>query len=301
MDYYPPRNTVPTDADPRPEYFNGEPTAGIKGAIPPALALEHPQREILKVIEEAGLLPSDADTTQLWQAIKILINQLIEARLAVVDDGGGGTIGDPDYVEPEDGNVQLLATMGAGDREINLGREDPNRWIVFVEADFSANAFGSDLSAPTVDGVAASTAVSRRNGLADDGHRAAIFYKHVPAGETVDISVPNGARVHVYRMVGVSPGSTPVAAVYNDGDGVTLTHPVSGKGAVFVAAVQNFADTPLYGIDGCLAALTAPNVSTHTSTIVGANRVLPASNAYKVSHHSSPIFLTVGVVFEYDI
>lgn len=304
MDYYPPRNTVPSDEDPRPDYFNGNPAAGQKGAIPPALALEHPQREILTVIEKANLVPSSADYTQLWQAIAILINEGIEARLAVVDDGGGGTIGDPNYVEPEAGNVQLLYATGgySGVRQINLGRDDPNRWIVCVFSDFSAGAFGSDIAAPTVDGVAMSTAVSRRNGAADDGHRAAIFFKYVPTGETVDLAFPSGAdrRVAVYRMVGVSPGSTPYFTAYNDGDGVTLDHPASGKGAVFVAAVQNFADTPLYNIDGCLPALTAPNTSTHTPTAVGANRALPASNSYKVSNHSSPIFLTIGAVFEYD-
>lgn len=301
MDFYPPRNSTVTVTDPRPEYVNGEPTAGVKGSIPPANAIDHPQREILKVIEEAGLLPSDADTTQLWQAIKILINQLIEARLVLVDDGGGGTVGDPAYVEPEDGNVQLVGTFtAAGAYEITLGRDDPNRHIVAVQAQFSANAFGSDVGIPDVDAVAMDVAVRRKNGLADDGHRGGVFYKSVPTGETVTLTLSDGGLWKVYRMVGVTPGSTPVTATYNDGDGVTLAQPVSGLGAVFVAAVQNFADAPLAGIDGCLAALTEPATLTFTDRIVGANRTLPASDVHKVTQHSSPIFLTLGAVFEYD-
>lgn len=301
MDYYPPRNSPPTEADPRPEYFNGEPAAGQKGAIPPALAIEHPQREILTVIEKANLVPSDADYTQLWQAIAILITEGIEARLALVDDGGGGTIGDPDFVEPEDGNVQLVGSFSAaGAYEITMGRDDPNRHIVVVQAGFSANAFGSDFGTPDVDAVAMSVAVARKNGAADDGHRAAIFYKSVPEGETVTLTIPTGGRTKVYRMVGVTPGSAPVSATYNDGDGVTLAQPGSGLGAVFVAAVQNFSDAPLANIDGCLPALTEPNTLTYTETVVGANRALPASNFHKVTQHSKPVYLTLGAVFEYD-
>lgn len=303
MDYYPPRNSEPSVADPRPEYVNGVPTAGQKGSIPPAPAIEHPQREILKVIEEAGLLPSAADTTQLWQAIKILINEGIEARLAVVDDGGGGTIGDPDYVEPEDGNVSLIGAYffsSDSSREVNLGREDPNRHLVVIEVQMQGNPFGSDLAVPTVDAVAMSVAVNRRNSLFSDGHRAGIFYKSVPTGATAALEGLAGSLQMVFRMVGVTPGSVPVSALYADGDGVTLTHPVSGKGAVFAAAVQNWGNTPLSGLDGCLAALTSPSEPAYRSEIAGANRTLPVSNTYKVTSHSSPIGLTIGAVFEYD-
>lgn len=72
MKYIPPANTTPTEADPEPAYFNGNPTAGQKGAIPPAAAIEHPMREIMAVIQAAGLVPADNDLTQLLQAIAIL-------------------------------------------------------------------------------------------------------------------------------------------------------------------------------------------------------------------------------------
>lgn len=45
---------------------------GTAGTVVTALHLNSMQEEILKVITEAGLVPSDADWTQLWQALQIL-------------------------------------------------------------------------------------------------------------------------------------------------------------------------------------------------------------------------------------
>jgi hypothetical protein len=59
--------------DPDASYVNGNPTTGVAGSIPPAAAFEHPMREIVKVITEAGIAPDDADLTQLWQAIGVMI------------------------------------------------------------------------------------------------------------------------------------------------------------------------------------------------------------------------------------
>ena len=50
-------------------YVNANPATGVKGSTVPGEALEHPQREILNVIEAAGLTPNGADLTQLLQAI----------------------------------------------------------------------------------------------------------------------------------------------------------------------------------------------------------------------------------------
>lgn len=72
MKYQPPVNSQPTEADPEPAYFNGNPQAGQKGAIPPAKAIEDPMREILAVITAAGLIPSETDMTQLLQAINLI-------------------------------------------------------------------------------------------------------------------------------------------------------------------------------------------------------------------------------------
>lgn len=60
-------------ADPNDPYSDGSPGAGIEGSPVPAAALEHPMREIVKVITEAGIVPDADDLTQLYQAIQALI------------------------------------------------------------------------------------------------------------------------------------------------------------------------------------------------------------------------------------
>jgi hypothetical protein len=70
MDYNAPFGS----ADPDEPYVNGDKVSGRKGSIPPALAFEAPQREIVEVIRQAGLEPDPNDFTQLWQALQLLLN-----------------------------------------------------------------------------------------------------------------------------------------------------------------------------------------------------------------------------------
>lgn len=72
MKYIAPLNNPATVEIPRPPYINGNVAAGLEGSFPPAESFEHPQREILAVIEGAGLTPTSTDLTQLKQAIDIL-------------------------------------------------------------------------------------------------------------------------------------------------------------------------------------------------------------------------------------
>ena len=72
MKYIPPINGDTGNAN-RP-YINPNLGIGQRGSIPPAEALEHPQREILEVITAAGLVPNEANLTQLKLAIITLIN-----------------------------------------------------------------------------------------------------------------------------------------------------------------------------------------------------------------------------------
>lgn len=103
MEYVPPINGNLADPD-RP-YINANPGASIEGSIPPAEAIEHPMREILKVIVEAGLTPDGEDLTQLWQAI---------VALAAGGGGGGGT-----DLEPGDIILWGKNTARAGVLECN--------------------------------------------------------------------------------------------------------------------------------------------------------------------------------------
>lgn len=73
---------APGASDP---YTNGNPSTGTKGSIPPAEAIEYPQREIVEVINYAGMTPSNADLTQLRKAI----SQMIAAAANVISTGEG--------------------------------------------------------------------------------------------------------------------------------------------------------------------------------------------------------------------
>lgn len=50
-------------------YVDADASTGVIGSTVPGAAIEAPQREIVQVIEAAGLTPDDADRTQLLQAL----------------------------------------------------------------------------------------------------------------------------------------------------------------------------------------------------------------------------------------
>lgn len=74
-------------------YVDGNRAAGIRGSIVPAAAIEHDMRELVHLIDYAGLTPSADDLTQVRKAIQ----NMIAAALAAIGGGEGG--GDP---EPDD-------------------------------------------------------------------------------------------------------------------------------------------------------------------------------------------------------
>ncbi len=80
MKYNPPYGSTDPDAS----YVQGDEGAGILGSLTPKEAFEHPQREIVHVIEEAGLTPSASNLTQLYTAITTIVtNAIAAATLAV--------------------------------------------------------------------------------------------------------------------------------------------------------------------------------------------------------------------------
>ncbi len=108
MDYIPPINGDAGDPD-RP-YVDADPANGVEGSIPPAAAFEDPQREILAVIDGAGLARDGADLTQLFQAIG-----------AMIAAAGG------DGVQPATTEVQGIVELATTD-EAGLGT-DPARVV----------------------------------------------------------------------------------------------------------------------------------------------------------------------------
>jgi hypothetical protein len=57
-------------SDPNAAYVNGNPSTGTMGSIPPAASIEFPQREIVNLLTDCGLTPSDADLHQVGEAIQ---------------------------------------------------------------------------------------------------------------------------------------------------------------------------------------------------------------------------------------
>jgi len=51
-------------------YVNGDPSIGRMGSIPPAEAIEYPQREIVGLISDSGFTPADTDLRQLGRALQ---------------------------------------------------------------------------------------------------------------------------------------------------------------------------------------------------------------------------------------
>jgi len=67
--------------DPNGPYINGDPSVGRAGSIPPAASIEFPQREIVNLISDAGIVPDDGDLHQLAKGVQC-------GRLIYGDDTG---------------------------------------------------------------------------------------------------------------------------------------------------------------------------------------------------------------------
>jgi hypothetical protein len=71
------------ELDPDAPYVNGNPSTGTEGSVPPAASIEHPQREIVNLITNAGLAASEADLEQLTKAVRSqTLNYLEDAGTA---------------------------------------------------------------------------------------------------------------------------------------------------------------------------------------------------------------------------
>jgi len=79
MKYQPPYGSPGAD-DP---YVNGDPTIARQGSIIPAQAVEHPQREIVELIEKSGIAPADTELNQLtYAARRQFINFCVDSGAA---------------------------------------------------------------------------------------------------------------------------------------------------------------------------------------------------------------------------
>ncbi|MEM7047818.1 MAG: tail fiber protein [Pseudomonadota bacterium] len=90
MKYVPPVNGDQDDPD--RSYVNENAASGIEGSIPSGAAFEHPIREIVNVITEAGMTPTEDDLTQLTAAIKKIVENAAPEEIAQASTTTSGIV-----------------------------------------------------------------------------------------------------------------------------------------------------------------------------------------------------------------
>lgn len=94
------------NTDPDAPYVNGDPRIGRRGSIPPFEAVDHPQREIVEVIEWSGQTPDHEDLEQLRKALQWLVGE----RLVKSAGGAIAVYGGID----EDDDAHVIRSIEAG-------------------------------------------------------------------------------------------------------------------------------------------------------------------------------------------
>lgn len=116
----------PLDGDqynPNRSWINGDPATETDGSAIDVKSNEYPQREILAVIEAAGLVPSNADLTQLLAAINGLIGSAFYVTKRVwVNPTGGNDDNDgtsvADAVQTLDKAIEMTVHASVADIEL---------------------------------------------------------------------------------------------------------------------------------------------------------------------------------------
>ena len=144
-------------------YVNGNPALGVQGSIPPASAIEYPQREILAVIEAAGIVPSNSNLHQLLDALQWLIDQSPTAQGRVHYGAAGGTadtittVTEPEMTTIAPGHILLLRIVSNNTTAVTLTVDGFGPYPVTRPdgSDLPANALIASQVAVLVTGVSA--------------------------------------------------------------------------------------------------------------------------------------------------
>ena len=178
MRYNPPAGSQDPDA----KYVTGQP-GKARGSAVPAEAVEHPQREIVEVIKQAGLEPSGDDLTQLWQALGALFRQKVpiatEEKAGIVKPGSGLSVG-------EDGTLDvtvsaaipgtIVAFSGSfggedGRHPIPLGGSEPDAaWLLCDGGSDGKGGTVPDLRGRMIMGASDAYAAGSTGGTAEHTH-----------------------------------------------------------------------------------------------------------------------------------
>ena len=240
MRYNPPAGSQDPDA----KYVTGQP-GKARGSAVPAEAVEHPQREIVEVIKQAGLEPSGDDLTQLWQALGALFRQKVpiatEEKAGIVKPGSGLSVGEDGTLDVTvsavmPGTVVAFAGSfgGAGNRHpIPLGSSEPDTSWVLCDG-------GSDGKGGTVPNLLGRMILGASDAYAAGSTGGTAAHTHVFSGTvgatTLSVDLMPSHTHGYYSFSIVSPhdaapgkyvGATPTATSPTGGSGAH-THSLSG-------------------------------------------------------------------------
>ena len=108
MEYIPPLNG--NEDNKERIYINANALHGEEGSVLSAEAIEHPLREIVNTIKDAGITPKKGDLTQLKQAILSYLQPVEELRLSRIGNlEQGDKMANNQSFIPADGRLVLLA------------------------------------------------------------------------------------------------------------------------------------------------------------------------------------------------
>ncbi|MCC4296286.1 DUF2793 domain-containing protein [Aurantimonas coralicida] len=112
------------EADPDAPYVDRNTPGAVAGSKVPGSAVEDPQREIVHVIEQAGLTPDGEDTTQLWQALQRIGNGRTDIPVNGWQSAPPGS--------PTDGDRYIVLPIGTGafaDHDNEIAMWTGSAWV----------------------------------------------------------------------------------------------------------------------------------------------------------------------------
>ena len=177
MKYNPPAGSQDPDA----KYVTGQP-GKVRGSAVPAEAVEHPQREIVEVIRQAGLEPSGDDLGQLWKALQ----QLFTEKVAVATKEKAGIVKPGSGLSVKDGTLDVTVSAaipgtivafagtfgGEGNRHpIPLGGSEPDTgWVLCDGGSDGKGGTVPDLRGRMIMGVSDAYKAGSTGGSANHSH-----------------------------------------------------------------------------------------------------------------------------------
>ena len=241
MKYNPPAGSQDPDA----KYVTGQP-GKVRGSAVPAEAVEHPQREIVEVIRQAGLEPSGDDLGQLWKALQQLFTEKVaiatKEKAGIVKPGSGlsakedGTL-DVTVSAAIPGTIVAFAGTfgGEGNRHpIPLGGSEPDTgWVLCDGGSDGKGGTVPDLRGRMIMGVSDAYKAGSTGGSANHSHslsgtvgETTLTVAQLATHKHNMVERPEGANRHH-----TGEGGAPYLPGMTDNAGSSQPHPHTLSGA----------------------------------------------------------------------